>query len=207
MADRWVSVTGNSSFRFFSPEQIDQILREGARRGRTGSHDAIERILKHEPCLGRAELWRRIRRLKQPSDRKLHQRTAWRPEDDEILRKGYGRGGKENETRCANSSGDIPAGSLTRSGGGQPRSDLFLRLPEKTDSVPGSRGPKMTTEVCSLWQGTRQQSSSAKSYIGPETAIRYRLAVLGKSSRVHLEGYARRTLARSCIWAAAQSNA
>ena len=76
MADRWVSATGNSSFRFFSPEQIDQILREGARRGRTGSHDAIERILKHEPGLGRAELWRRIRRLKQPSNGKLYQRTV-----------------------------------------------------------------------------------------------------------------------------------
>ena len=56
MADRWASATGNYSFRFFSPEQIDQILSEGAKRGRTGSHDAIERILKHEPGLGRAEL-------------------------------------------------------------------------------------------------------------------------------------------------------
>src|SRR5260370_42704361 len=29
-----------------------------------------------------------------------------------------------------------------------------------------------------------------------KSAVRYRLAVLGKSSRVHLEGYARRTLAQ-----------
>jgi hypothetical protein len=50
MADRWARATGNYSFRFFSPEQIDRILREGVKRGRTGSHCAIERILKHEPA-------------------------------------------------------------------------------------------------------------------------------------------------------------
>ena len=36
----------------------------------------------------------------------------------------------------------------------------------------------------------------AKALYRSETAVRYRLAVLGKSSRVHLEGYARRTLAQ-----------
>ena len=94
MADRWASATGNYSFRFFSPEQVDRILREGVKRGRTGSHSAIERILKHEPGLGRGELWRRIRRLKQSSNGKLYQRTVWTPEDDQILRKGYEGGWK-----------------------------------------------------------------------------------------------------------------
>jgi hypothetical protein len=36
----------------------------------------------------------------------------------------------------------------------------------------------------------------AKALRRSENAVRYRLAVLGKSSRVHLEGYARRTLAK-----------
>jgi hypothetical protein len=36
-------------FRFFSGEQVDKILYEGAKRGRKGSHAAIERILKFEP--------------------------------------------------------------------------------------------------------------------------------------------------------------
>src|SRR5271157_552458 len=82
--------------------------------------------------------------------------------------KVMGGGGKENGKPCANSSGDIPAGSLTRSGGGQPHLDLFLRLSEKTDSVPGSLGPTMMIEFFSLWQGTRPQSSSAKFCIGPK---------------------------------------
>src|SRR5260370_15680684 len=94
MVDSWGNTTSGYSFRFFSPEEIDRILREGVKRGRTGSHRAIERILKHEPGLGRAELWQRIRQLKQPSNGKLYQRKAWSPEDDQILRKGYEAGWK-----------------------------------------------------------------------------------------------------------------
>src|SRR6267378_2065929 len=128
MADRWASATGNYSFRFFSPEQVDRILREGVKRGRTGSHSAIERILKHEPGLGRAELWRRIRQLKQPSNGKVYQRTAWTEDDDRIL--------------------------------------LAMA-------------------------GYKTAEFIAKALYRSENAVRYRLAVLGKSSRVHLEGYAR----------------
>jgi hypothetical protein len=101
MAECWASATGNYSFRFFSPEQVDRILREGVKRGRTGLHSAIERILKHESGLGRAELWRRIRELKQPSNGKLYQRTGWTAEDHQILRKGYEQGwnGKREAVR------------------------------------------------------------------------------------------------------------
>ena len=64
MEDRWQNTTGGYSFRFFSPEEVDQILYDGAKRGRAGSHAAIERILKHEPGLEPAELWQRIPQLK-----------------------------------------------------------------------------------------------------------------------------------------------
>jgi len=67
MADRWGTATDSYFFRFFSSEQVDQMLRDGAKRGRAGSHAAIERILKREPEVKRAELWRRIRCLKYPS--------------------------------------------------------------------------------------------------------------------------------------------
>lgn len=77
------------SFRFFSLEQVDQILRDGARWGRAGSHAAIERILKHEPGLQRVELWQRIRRLKNPAPRLDTVRSVWSTEDERILREGY----------------------------------------------------------------------------------------------------------------------
>ncbi len=101
VADRWDSTTDGDCFRFFSPEQADQILREGAKRGRAGSHAAIERILRHEPGLERAELWRRIRELKHPARQSRFRRAVWSPEDERLLREGYEKGwaGKQEAVR------------------------------------------------------------------------------------------------------------
>lgn len=101
MADRWETTTGSYSFRFFSSEQVDQILCDGAKRGRAGSHAAIERILKLEPEVKRAELWRRIRQLKYPSRATGCRRSAWSAEDDRILTTGYEKGwsGKQATVR------------------------------------------------------------------------------------------------------------
>lgn len=196
MADRWASATGNYSFRFFSPEQIDQILSEGAKRGRTGSHDAIERILKHEPGLGRAELWRQIRRLKQPSNGKLYQRTAWSQEDDQILRKGYEEGWKGKREAVHE--------LLRRHPDWQPHSiwarAAKLGLVRKTPQKIRLRSRQLWTEdddrVLLTMAGYKTAEFIAKALHRSENAVRYRIAVLGKSSRVHLEGYARRTLAK-----------
>lgn len=195
MADRWTSATGNYSFRFFSPEQIDQILREGVKRGRTGSHSAIERIMKHEPGLGRAELWRRIRQLKQPSSAKVYQRTAWSPEDDQILRRGYEEGwkGKREAVREL----------LQQHPGWQPHSiwgraaKLGLVRKNLRKERLRSRQPWADDDdrILLTMTGYKTATFIAKVLHRSESAVRYRLAVLGKSSRVHLEGYARRTLA------------
>ena len=101
MADRWGTTTDSYSFRFFSSEQVDLILRDGAKRGRAGSHAAIERILKVEPEVNRAELWRRIRHLKYPSRVTRCRRSVWSVEDDQILSRGYEKGwsGKQEAVR------------------------------------------------------------------------------------------------------------
>jgi hypothetical protein len=196
MADRWASATGNYSFRFFSPEQVDQILREGVKRGRTGSHIAIERILKHEPSLGRAELWQQIRRLKHPSNGKLYQRTAWSSEDDEILRKGYEEGwtGKREAVREL----------LRRHPGWQPHSiwgrasklGLVRKSPKKTRQCSRQLWNEDDDRILLAMAGYKTAEFIGKALHRSENAVRYRLAVLGKSSRVHLEGYARRALAK-----------
>ena len=196
MADCWVSATGNYSFRFFSPEQIDRILCEGLKRGRTGSHDAIERILKHEPGLVRAELWRQIRRLKHPSNGKFYQRTVWTQEDDRILRKGYEAGwtGKREAAR-----------ELIRRHPGWQAHSIWgraakLGLVRKTSQKTRQRSRQHWTEdddrILLTMAGYKTAEFIAKALHRSESAVRYRLAVLGKSSRVHLEGYARRTLAK-----------
>jgi hypothetical protein len=101
MADRWEQTTSGYSFRFFSPEQVDEILRDGTRRGHEGSHAAIERILKHEPGLQRYELWQRMRRLNKPEGQQHHSRSVWSLEDERILREGYQAGwqGKQEAVR------------------------------------------------------------------------------------------------------------
>src|SRR6266700_7643600 len=196
MADRWASATGNYSFRFFSPEQIDRILREGVKRGGTGSHSAIERILKHEPGLGRAVLWRRIRQFKQPSNGNLYQRTTWSPEDEQVVRKGC-EGGWKGKREAV---GEL----VRRHPGWQPHSiwgrAARLGLVGKTIKKGQLRSRQPWTEdddrILLAMAGYTTAAFIAKVLHRSESAVRYRLAVLGKSSRVHLEGYARRTLAQ-----------
>src|SRR5260370_40160899 len=196
MVDSWGNTTGGYSFRFFSPEEVDKILCDGAKRGRTGSHNAIERILKHEPGLGRAELWRRIRQLKQPSNGKLYQRRAWSQEDDQILRKGYEAGWK--------GKGEAVRELLRRHPGWQPHSiwgraarlGLVQKPPKKTRLRSRQPWNEDDDRILLTLAGYTTAQFIAKVLHRSESAVRYRLAVLGKSSRVHLEGYARRTLAQ-----------
>jgi hypothetical protein len=196
MSDRWKRATDGYPLRFFSPEQVDQILRDAAKRGRQGSHAAIERILKHEPGLTRADLWRLIRGLKQPSTGKLYKRIAWSPEDDQILRRGYEKGwnGKREAVREL----------LRRHPAWQPHSiwgrAAKLGLVGKTPQKIRLRCRQVWTEdddqILLTMAGYKTAEFIAKVLRRSENAVRYRLAVLGKSSRVHLEGYARRTLAQ-----------
>jgi hypothetical protein len=195
MADRWNSTPGGESFRFFTPEQVDQILRGGAKQGRAGSHAAIERILKHEHGLERAELWRRIRELKHPGTQSRFRRAVWSPEDDQLLRKGYedGWAGKQLAVR-----------------------ELLKRHPDWRPHVVWRRAAKLGLTRSSskrrreragcTWSedddrillnlaGYKHAKVIAKILHRSESAVRYRLAVLGKSSRFHKEGYARRALA------------
>ena len=195
MADRWASPTGNYPFRFFSPEQIDRILREGVKRGRTGSHDAIERILKHEPSLGRAELWRQIRLLKQPSNGKLYQRTAWSPEDDQILRKGYEAGWKGKREAVRELLRRHPGWQSHSIWGRASKLGLVRKTPQKIRLRSRQLWTEDDDRVLLTMAGYKTAEFIAKALHRSENAVRYRLAVLGKSSRVHLEGYARRTLA------------
>lgn len=196
MADGWASATGNYSFRFFSPEQVDRILREGVKRGRAGSHDAIERILRHEPDVGRAELWQQIRRIKKPSQGKDYQRPIWSPADDQILQKGYQEGWRPKRAAIRE--------LLRRHPGWQPHwiwgRASKLGLVRKAAKRARARSRQAWSEdddrLLLAMAGYKTARFIAKALHRSENAIRYRLAVLGKSSRVHLEGYARRTLGR-----------
>jgi hypothetical protein len=196
MADRWGNTTDGYPFRFFSPEQVDQMLRDGFRRGREGSHAAIERILKHEPGLERALLWQRIRRLKSSPQVEKRQRATWSSEDEKLLREGYGDGwrGKREAVREL----------LRRHPDWRPH--LVWRRAAKLGLIHDEK--KRGRERSGLaWSeedyrtlldlaGYKSARVISKLLHRSEAAVRTRLTLLGKSSRIHFEGFSRFALSR-----------
>jgi hypothetical protein len=182
------------SFRFFSGEQVDKILYEGAKRGRRGSHAAIERILKFEPGVERASLWKRIRRLKYPLRQVAAGRTAWNAEDDQLLRTGYERGwlGKR----------DAVAELLRRHPNWQPHIiwkraatlGLVQKIPRRGQERSQHPWSEEDDRVLLNLSGYKDVRVIGKKLHRSANAVRSRLSVLGKSSRAHKEGYAQRTL-------------
>jgi hypothetical protein len=195
MTDSWGNTTDGYSFRFFSPEQVDQILCDGAKRGRAGSHAAIERILKHEPELERAELWQRIRRLKNLMPGPKYRRSAWSPEDEKILREGYQNGWREKREAVRE--------LLRRHSDWCPHA--IWRHAKKLGLVQkiGKRGQERShlgwseedERVLLDLAGYKTVRVIAKMLHRSEAAVRSHLCILGKSSRVHLEGFSRHALA------------
>ncbi len=194
MADGWGNTTGGYSFRFFSPEQVDQILCDGAKRGRAGSHAAIQRILKLEPGLARADLWQRIRQLKHPTSSKRIWRAAWTTDEDELLRKGYAKGwsGKKEAVRelLRRHPDWRPHVAWKRAG--------HLGLVQKSLKRHQERSQHPWSEhddrVLLNLAGYKEVGVIGKILHRSANAIRSRLSRLGKSSRVHKEGYAQRAL-------------
>jgi hypothetical protein len=195
MASRWERTTDGYSFRFFSSEQVDEILRDGSKRGREGSHAAIERILKHEPGLERSQLWRRIRLLKNPSGRRHHSRSVWSSEDENILREGYHAGwqGKRDAVRqLLRLHPDWRPHVIWQHAG---KNRLIQRISKRGQERSRLAWTEDDDRTLLDLAGYKSVRMIAKMLHRSEAAIRYHLTTLGKSSRVHVEGFARSALA------------
>jgi hypothetical protein len=195
MEDSWAKAADSYEFRFFSPEQADQILREGSKQGRTGSHAAIERILKHEPGLERPALWRRIRRLKSRPRPDPYRRSVWSSEDDQVLRNGYGAAskGKQHAVReLLRRHPDWRPHVIWRRAA---KLGLTGRKSKKGRERNRQRWSENDDRILLNLAGYKFARAIARRLHRTESAVRYRLAQLGKSSRVHKDGYARRALA------------
>ncbi len=194
MADSWGNTMGGYSFRFFSPEQVDQILCDGAKRGRAGSHAAIQRILKLEPGLARADLWQRIRQLKHPTSSKRTWRAAWTTDEDELLRKGYAKGwsGKKEAVReLLRRHPDWRPHVVWKRAGHLGLVQKSLKRHQERSQHPWS---EHDDRVLLNLAGYKEVGVIGKILHRSTNAIRSRLSRLGKSTRVHKEGYAQRTL-------------
>jgi hypothetical protein len=195
MADRWEHTTGGYSFRFFSPEQVDEILRDGAKRGREGSHAAIERILRHEPGLQRSELWQRIRRLKNPA-RQPHQfRSIWSPEDERILREGYQAGWQGKREAVRQLLKHHPEWRPHVIWQHARKRGLIQRTSKRGQERSRLSWSQEDNRILLDLAGYKSVRVIAKLLHRSVAAIRYHLTTLGKSSRVHMEGFARSALA------------
>jgi len=173
-----------------------EILRDGTQRGREGSHAAIERILKHEPDLRRSELWLRIRELKNANLRRHRAARVWSPADEVILREGYHAGwqGKRDAVRLLlRLHPDWRPCTIWQHAR---KSGLVQKTPKRGEER--SRVPWTVEDHQLLLDlaGYKSARVIAKMLHRSEAAVRYHLATLGESSRVHPEGYARSTLAR-----------
>jgi len=190
----WGNTTEGESCRFFTPEQVDQILCEGASHGRAGSHAAIERILKLEPGLERANLWRRLRQLKFPSGKKRYCRIVWNAEDDQILSLGYEKGwaGKQEAVRelLKRHPDWRPHVIWKRAAKLHLIRKVFKRWQDRTHSVWSEHDNQLLLNFA----GYKAPRAIARMLHRSEAAVRYHLMLLGKSSRVHLEGFSRQEL-------------
>jgi hypothetical protein len=195
MRGHWRNTTQGDPYRFFSPEQIDKILYEGAKRGREGSHAAIERILKLEAGIERTELWQRIRQLKYPSDGTRYRRIVWSLEDDQILSRGYEKGwlGKQEAIREL----------LRRHPDWRPhliwkraaKLHLIRKFSKRWQDRSHSAWSEHDNQILLTLAGYKTPRAIARLLRRSEDAVRYHLMLLGKSSRVHLEGFSRQGLA------------
>jgi len=172
------------------------MLRDSSRQGREGSHAAIERILKHEPELGRAFLWQRIRRLKRPPPAKKGCCSLWSLEDEKVLRKGYGdgwRGKREAVRELLKRHPDWRPHTIWRRA-------AKLGLVQKTAMRRCERSRAAWSEedyrVLLDLAGYKSASVISKLLHRSAAAVRTRLTLLGKSSRTHLEGFSRFALSR-----------
>jgi hypothetical protein len=189
------STTSDDGYRFFSLEQVDRILSEGSRRGRAGSHAAIERILRHEPQLERAALRRRIRQLKRPARKQTRNRIVWGPEDDLLLRTGYESGGSRKR--------DAIRQILKRHTDWEPSAiwkhaqklGLARKNVKKGEEFSQHRWSEENDRKLLSLAGEMSAAAIARLLHRSERAVCCRLAWLGERSRVHSEGYARRSLA------------
>jgi hypothetical protein len=195
MRGHWHSTTGEDPYRFFSPEQVDTILSEGAKRGRARSHAAIERILQHEPQLERADLWRRIRQLKRPTRKQTRNRILWSAEDDLLLRNGYESGGlrkREAIRQILNQHADWEPSAVWKRA---KKLGLVQKNPHPGEESHHHHWSRENDRRLLSLAGEMKLDAIAKILRRSERAVCCRLAWLGKRSRVHNEGYARRSLA------------
>jgi hypothetical protein len=83
----------SQSFRWL--HEIDQILVVGMKYGPRGTQEAVKRVRQLTPELAPAQVWHRMRHLREKERAKSVTPVEWSEAAIEILRDGYGSGGRK----------------------------------------------------------------------------------------------------------------
>jgi hypothetical protein len=83
----------NQSFPWF--EEIDQILVVGMRHGPRGTQEAIKKVRQLTPQLAPAQVWHRMRHIREKERGRSAAPLDWSESAIEILREGYRSGGRK----------------------------------------------------------------------------------------------------------------
>lgn len=84
---------GSQSFRWL--QEIDQILVIGMKYGPSGTQEAMRRVRKLTPEIVPAQVWHRMRHLREKQRGKPLRQVEWSESAIEILRNGYRSGGRK----------------------------------------------------------------------------------------------------------------
>jgi hypothetical protein len=165
------------SFRWF-PE-IDQILVVGMKYGPTGTQAAVKRVRQLTPELVPAQVWHRMRHLREKELGKSATAVNWSDSAIEILREGYRSGGRK-KTEAIKTVRALYPGLAGYVVSRFARSQSWLDK-EQADKPKGDRRP---------WTREEEQELFARAGYEPVKAIAEKLKRSEQSVRFRLKGQA-----------------
>ena len=167
----------SQSFRWF--HEIDQILVVGMKYGPRGTQEAVKRVRQLTPELVPAQVWHRMRHLREKERSKSATAVDWSDSAIEILREGYRSGGRK-KTEAIKTVRALYPGLAGYVVSRFARSQGWLDK-EQADKRKGDRRP---------WTREEEQELFARAGYEPVKAIAEKLKRSEQSVRFRLKGRA-----------------
>jgi hypothetical protein len=167
----------SQSFRWF--HEIDQILVVGMKYGPRGTQEAVKRVRQLTPELVPAQVWHRMRHLREKKRSKSATAVDWSDSAIEILREGYRSGGRK-KTEAIKTVRALYPGLAGYVVSRFARSQGWLDQ-EQADKPKGDRRP---------WTREEEQELFARAGYEPVKAIAEKLKRSEQSVRFRLKGRA-----------------
>jgi hypothetical protein len=169
--------TQSQSFRWF--HEIDQILVVGMKYGPRGTQEAVKRVRQLTPELVPAQVWHRMRHLREKERSKSATAVDWSDSAIEVLREGYRSGGRK-KTEAIKTVRALYPGLAGYVVSRFARSQGWLDE-EQADKRKGDRRP---------WTREEEQELFSRAGYEPVKAIAEKLKRSEQSVRSRLKGQA-----------------